>query len=140
MNIYKYYSHPKSLDGYEEVLTRVPKIAFEHAEGLGRRFPEAEAAIAKDAQYAYWYATIIIKGRFPEGEAAIANHTLYAFSYAYSIINGRFPEGEASIAKSAQYAYKYARDVIKERFPEGEAAIANSIWKKDYEKQFKAKL
>jgi hypothetical protein len=88
MNIYKFHTNPKSLDFYEEILTKVPKFAYEHARSLGRRFPEGEAAIAKYPDLAYWYADEVIEGRFPEGEAA----------------------------------------------------IANSIWKKDYEKQFKVKL
>ncbi len=91
MNIYKYHTDPESLDHYEDRLTRVPELAFEHAMSLGRRFPE--------------------------GEAAIANNALYAFSYAHGIIEERWPEGEAAIAKSARYAYYYAKYVIKVRFP-----------------------
>ena len=73
MNIYKYHADPESLDLYEERLIRVPKLAFEHAISLGKRFPEGEAAIAKDARFAYYYVIDVIKGRWPEGEATIAN-------------------------------------------------------------------
>jgi hypothetical protein len=110
MNIYQFYTDPESLDHYEERLTRVPKLAHEHAKRLGRRFPDGEAAIAKDPAY--------------------------AFLYAYSIINGRFPEGEAAIAKDAMYAYEYATDVIKERFPKGEAAIDKNEWIADLYARF----
>jgi hypothetical protein len=47
MNIYQFHTVPETLDGYEERLTRVPKLAYEHAKSSGRRFPEGEAAIAK---------------------------------------------------------------------------------------------
>ena len=114
MNIYKFHTNPESLDFYKEVLTQVPKLAYEHAKSLGRRFPEGEAAIVKDPFYAYLYAADVIEGRWPEGEVAIA--------------------------KDGGYAYGYARFIIKKRFPEGEAAIANSLWKQDYEKIFKVKL
>jgi hypothetical protein len=141
MNIYKYHSDPESLDHYEERLTRVPKLAFEHAKSLRRRFPEGEAAIAKDAKYAYYYANEVIKGRFPEGETAIAKDPYFAYVYAKDFIKGRFPEGEAAIAKSAGHAYFYAEHVIKGRWPEGEAAIAkNRFVKPVYEKLFNVKL
>jgi hypothetical protein len=144
MNIYKFHADPASLDHYEERLTRVPKLAHEHAKRLGRRFPDGEAAIAKDPAYAFLYAYSIINGRFPEGEAAIAKGADAAFEYARYIIKGRWTEGEAAIAKSATYAYMYAKDVIKGRWPEGEAAIAKdtkqSYWKSAYEKDFNVKL
>jgi hypothetical protein len=114
MNIYEFHTDPESLDLYEERLTRVPKLAYDHARSLRRRFPEGEAAIAKSAIYAYWYAEHVIKGRFPEGVAAIA--------------------------KDAKYAYSYAIDVIKGRWPAAEAAIAKSEWKKHYEILFNVKL
>ena len=140
MNIYKFHTNPESLDFYEERLTKVPKLAFEHAKSLGRRFLEGEEAIAKDTVYAYEYARYIIKGRFPEGELLIAKNTAYAYSYAVNIIKKRFPGGEAAIAKDGGYAYGYARFIIKGRFPKGEPAIAKSKWKKEYEKLFNVKL
>jgi hypothetical protein len=140
MNIYKFHADPASLDHYEERLTRVPKLAYEHAKCLDRRFPEGEAAIAKGAWYAYLYAKYVIKGRWPEGEAAIAKDTEYAYWYANSVIKGRWPEGEAAIAKDTEYAYWYAKYVIEGRFPAGEAAIANSEYKNEYERVFNVKI
>jgi hypothetical protein len=140
MNIYKFHTNPESLDHYEERLTKVPNLAYEHAESLLKRFPEGEAAIAKDAWYAYWYARYIIKGRFPEGEAAMAKDAGWAYEYASGVIDGSFPEGEAAIAKNAKFAYEYAAYVISGRFPEGEPAIAKSEWKSKYERKFKVKL
>jgi hypothetical protein len=84
----------------------------------GRRWPEGEAAIAKDTEYAYWYAKYVIEGRFPEGEAAIAKDTEYVYLYAEDVIKGRWPEGEAAIAKDTKQSY----------------------WKSAYEKQFNVKL
>jgi hypothetical protein len=140
MNIYKFHTNPESLDHYEERLTRVPKLAYEHAKKLGRRFPEGEAVIAKDAKWSYWYAREIIKGRFPEGEAAIAKHAGASFEYAY-YLKKRFPMGESEIAKDAYYAYHYAVDVIKKRFPDGEETIAkHGMYRYDYNKRFKVKL
>jgi hypothetical protein len=140
MNIYQYHTDPESLDYYEERLTRVPKLAYDHAKSLGKRFPEGEAAIAKDTHYAYMYAYSIINGRWPEAEAAIAKDASYAYMYANDVIKGRFPAGEAAIAKNAKYACWYAEDVIEGRFPEGEAAIARSRFKSNYERDFKVKL
>jgi hypothetical protein len=140
MNIYQFHTNPESLDFYEERLTRVPKLAYEHAKSLDRRFPEGEAAIAKSATYAYWYALLSIKEKFPAGEAAIAKDAWYAYLYARYVIKGRFPEGEAAIAKDTEYACLYARYVIKGRFPEGEAAIANSEYKNEYEREFNVKI
>jgi lambda repressor-like predicted transcriptional regulator len=140
MNIYKFHTNPESLDFYKEVLTQVPRFAYEHAKSLGRRFPEGEAAISKDAEYAYKYAKYVIEGRWPEGEATITKDVEAAYLYARDAIEGRFPEGETEISKDAEYAYKYARDVVKGRWPAGEATIANSLWKQDYEKIFKVKL
>jgi hypothetical protein len=65
MNLYKFHTNPESLDFYKERLTKVPQFAYEHAKILGRRFPEGEAAIAKDPYSAYYYAKDVIKGRFP---------------------------------------------------------------------------
>jgi hypothetical protein len=79
------------------------------------------------------------KGRFPAGEAAIAKDAVDAYFYAAYVIKGRFPEGEAAIAKSAEYAYWYA-DYIGRRFPEGEANIARSEWREKYERLFNFKF
>jgi hypothetical protein len=109
MNIYQFHSNPESLDLYEERFTRVPNFALTHAEHLGGRFPEGEAAIAKNAQTAFLYARDVIKERFPEGEAAIAKDARYAYTYAMQVIDGRFPAGEEEIAKDEEYAFYYEK-------------------------------
>jgi hypothetical protein len=49
----------------------------------------------------------VIKGRWPEGEAAIAKDPQWAYYYAENVIKGRWPEGEAAIAKDPQWAKEY---------------------------------
>jgi hypothetical protein len=140
MNIYQFHTNPESLDHYEERLTKVPKLAYEHAESLDRRFPEGEPAIAKNKMWAYFYARDVIKGRFPDGEAAIAKDAWFAYKYAKLVIKGRWQDGEAAIAKDAWLAYRYAKYVIEGRFPPGEKAIATSDRKPEYEWRFNVKL
>ena len=84
------------------------------------------ATIAKDPQWAYWYAKDILKGPFPLGEPAIAKESWRAFWYAAEILKDPFPLGEPAIAKDPQWAYYYALDVLEGPFPLGEPAIANS--------------
>ena len=74
--------------------------------------------------YAYFYATDVLKGRFPEGEAAIAKDSYWSYNYAMDVIDGPFPKGEAVIATDPYWAYNYALQAIKGRFQEGEEAIA----------------
>ena len=62
-----------------------------------------------DAEWAYAYAFLVIKGRWPEGEAAIATNPEYAYYYAKEIIEGKWPEGEAVIAKDAYWKEKYVK-------------------------------
>jgi hypothetical protein len=80
MNIYQFHTDPETLDLFNESLSKVPEIAFEHAKSLGRRFPEGEAAIAKHAWWSYGYAIHVIKERFPAGEEAIS-YSGWAYSY-----------------------------------------------------------
>jgi hypothetical protein len=118
----------------EAAIAKDPSPAYAYARDIIKgRFPEGEAAIAKDPELAYLYARDIIKGRFPEGEAAISKNISFAYEYARYVIRGRFPEGEAAIAKRPVFSYEYARYVIKGRFPKGEAAIAKDPrWAYDY--------
>ena len=106
---------------------------------------EATDERLKDPQAAYHYAKDVLNGRFPEGEAAIAKNTRWSYYYARDVIKGRWPRGEVAIAKDPQdayYAYLYARDVLKGRFPGGEEAIAKDpIWAEKYLELFpQAKL
>ena len=108
-----------------------PQAAYHYAKDvLNGRFPEGEAAIAKNTWIALYYATQSTKGRFPEGEAAIAMDPIASYKYATEVIKGRFPEGEDVIATSpgcAAYAVDYAINVIKGRWPEAEEAITRAL-------------
>ena len=74
LNLYRYHTQPQTLAHYEEARTSVPEMAYQYAsEVLNGRFPAGEAAIARDAKWAYWYAHDILnkdpipgepKGRF----------------------------------------------------------------------------
>jgi hypothetical protein len=68
-----------------------PHDAYFYAEEKLRmgRFPEGEAAIAKDPYWAYQYARHIIKGRWPEAEATIATDPVAAKLYLEA-----FPEAK----------------------------------------------
>jgi sarcosine oxidase delta subunit len=61
------------------------------------------------AHWAYHYARYNIKGRFPEGEAAIAKDPYLAYLYAKDVLKGRFPEAEASIATHPYEAKLYLK-------------------------------
>ena len=56
--------------------------------------------LAKDAQYEYLYAKLVLKGPFPAGEAAIAKDPRHAYNYARYALIGRFPAGEVTIRGS----------------------------------------
>lgn len=100
---------------------------------LGEATNPGQERLYNDPQRAYDHAKYI-KGRFPEGEAAIARDPRLCYLYANMV--GRFPEGEATLAKEPYWAYIYAYDVLDKRFPEGEAAIANSEYKHRYIQAF----
>jgi hypothetical protein len=101
-----------------------PERAYNWARKYKQRFPEAEAAIARDPFYSHFYAQDVIGGPFPEGEPAIATSPGWALRYAQYVVKGRWPEGEATIAKDPRTAHYYARDFIRGRWPEAEPVIA----------------
>ena len=107
-----------------------PQAAYHYAKDvINGRFPEGEAAIAKNTRWSYYYARDVIKGRWPRGEAAIANDpqdAYFAYQYAKDVLKGRFPGGEEALAKDTYYAPLYATNIVKGRWPEGEEAIATS--------------
>lgn len=131
MNLYTFYNKPEELDGYDNMLTTVPVLAYTHSREIQRRFPEGEAAIAKDAHYSVLYAVHRLGSRFPAGEATIATDPSSSVDYARDVLNDRFPEGEAAIATTPQSAFFYARDVIYGRWVPGEAAINTNPYYKD---------
>jgi hypothetical protein len=116
MNLYKYYSKPQELTGYDERIAKIPQLAYVYARSTGKRFPEGEAAIAKDPELAYWYARDVIGNPWPPGEEAIASNPEWAYAYALHVIGDPWPPGEAVIADSPEWAYRYARDVLYKRW------------------------
>lgn len=98
MNLYDL--HKEDLKHKKVAIANIPKLAYQYAMKIGKRFPEGEKAIATDHMLSYYYARDIIKGPFPEGETAIANHAAYAYLYANHVLKDRFPEGEKTIAKA----------------------------------------
>jgi len=66
--------------------------AYDKARKLGKRIPELEPAISKDAEYSYYYARDVIKGRFILGEAAISKDAYWSYWYARYVIKGRLPD------------------------------------------------
>ena len=101
-----------------------PEKAVAWATKHQQRFPEAEAAIAKDPLWAYSYASQVLKGRWPEGEPAIATNSFTALYYAKDVIKGRWPEGEEAIATSTPEFVKY----YLEKFPEAKLEWAMNGW------------
>jgi hypothetical protein len=132
MNLYKFHTHPETLDGYEAAKTRIPKIAWEAA-----RTPEEkrklESLWANSTYYAYLYATSVSRKPFPAGEAAIAKDAEYAYKYASEILKRPFPLGEPLIASDDNFCFNYAMYVKKDRFPAGEETIAIADDDESYE-------
>ena len=77
--IYKFHTNPEQLDGYENRL-RVPQFAYKYGEENGFT-DELVSVVAKDPWTASDYAQYVIKGRWPEGEAAIAKDPEWAGGY-----------------------------------------------------------
>ena len=161
MNLYKFHTNPEQLKGYENKFS-IPRVAYEHAKDvIGGRFPEAEAAIAKDPDSAVDYARDVIEGRWinsdvpPEiaipAEDAIAKNPEMAYRYVMFVIHSRWPKVEPIIAKDPRLATQYAAVAIRNRWTESEVppeiarqaeeSIATdptySAW---YENYFKIKL
>jgi len=78
----------------------------------GTRWPEAEPAIAQDAQKALAYARAAVQGRWPEAEPTIAESAASSYEYALSVLEGPFPAGEPTIARDSEYGYLYAFRVL----------------------------
>ena len=89
---------------------------------IGRRWKQAEAVIAKDAESAFGYA-LNLRGPFPEAEKTIARDASLAYRYAKYILQERFPLGERSIAKDPESAARYASTILKGRWKQAEKAI-----------------
>ena len=118
----------------EPIIAKDPEWAFYYAKDVlnKNRFPLGELAIAKDPEWAGCYALDVIKSRWPEAEPAIAKDPWYAYNYARDVIKGQWLEGEPIIAKDPSCAYKYALNIIKDRWPKAEETILNSQFKQKY--------
>jgi lambda repressor-like predicted transcriptional regulator len=139
MNLYKLHANPETLDHYDIAHDKVPKLIWDKYENNPEELRKREAALAKDGQYAYFYAKHVLKGRWPAGEEAIAKDAFASYEYATDVLKAGFPAGEEAIAKDARYAYFYAKDVLDGPFPAGEAAIAkDQMQKKEYENFLKS--
>lgn len=122
---YDYTSDP----GLRSVLGQIikptsPESAFFLARIAGKRIPEAEAEIAKNASLATQYAIDVIKGRWPEAEEAIAKDPRFSVQYARDVIKGRWPEAEKWMGvRDIHSAIEYAAKVLKKRWPTLEEAL-----------------
>jgi hypothetical protein len=134
--IYKELEKPETEDENGEVNPSGVEKAFDWAVGHGRRFLEAESTIArKDPYLTYKYAKYVIKGRWPEGEANILRNLEYAIWYTSDVIKGRWPEVEEAIINDPNRRYwilSYAKNVIQGRWPEAEEAIAKTSARDEY--------
>ena len=131
MNLYEFHSKPEELNGYEDRICYVPKLAFEALEENPNRpdKDKLENAITKNAKQSYMYSCYTLKGPFPKGEDAIAKDTKYSTWYAKYVLKGPFPKGEDTIAKDAWLSYEYAKEVLNGPFPKGEETLRNSrLW------------
>lgn len=130
IDLYRCHSHPEVLIGYANRLTTVHVVALRHAIEMKARFPEGEAAIARDCKSASTYAMVVLKGRFPEGEATIMKCPGIAAQYANYCIKDRWPEAEPVILKDAYASFYYATEVMEDRWPEAEAIIKTNdeLW------------
>ena len=93
---------------------------------MGSRWPEAEPYIAKDPQWACYYARNILQERFPEAEPCIAQDPKLVYIYIQDVLKRHWPEAEQYVAKDPGWAYRYARDVLKRPWSEVEPIIAQS--------------
>jgi hypothetical protein len=123
MNLYNYHSQPEDLHKHKEAEDSVVEVFWDKYKNNPKELKKREPAIAKSAEYSYYYAKNVIHGKFPLGEAAIAKDSYYSYYYARDVLKGRFPLGEPAIAKDAEYSYWYAKYVLKGEFPLGEPAI-----------------
>ena len=119
IDLYKFHSNPEILHGYDRVDEIVPERIFDIAKSGKKLTNKQEDTIAKDPEYAYFYAYYILKKPWPKGEDAIAKYPEYAYSYAKYVLKKPFPKGEDAIAKDSYFAYEYALNVLK--LPEAEA-------------------
>jgi len=69
-----------------------PQEAYYKAKKSGKRMPELELTISKNAYWSYYYAKDVIKGRWELGEPTISKYAEYSYFYARYVIKGRLPD------------------------------------------------
>jgi hypothetical protein len=125
--IIKNGTHFREIIEAEELIAKNPQYAFFYAKNIVRgRWLTGEPAILKNPEWCYNYVKEVVQERLPKCEAVIATSAYYACEYAIKIIKDRFPEGEAAIAKDPHCAVRYAKEIIKARWPEAEKVIFTS--------------
>ena len=78
------------------------------------RFPLEQ--IIKSSYGSYLYARLVLQARFPEGEAAIAKNGVNSSLYVYNILHDRFPLAEPAIAEAGRCTSEdYCVDILKFR-------------------------
>jgi len=77
-------------------------------------------------EWAYWFASNVMRDRVRRLEPIIATDPYWACLYARDVVRGRWPGGEPAIAQDPEAAYRYAADVIRASWPQGEPTIAKS--------------
>ena len=112
----------------EQVVAKDPDTGIRYTKlfFVGKRWPEAEPFIAKDAYWSLEYA-LLLNNRFPAGEETIlkSKDVGLMVRYAKKVIGGRWLKAEPFIAKDAYWSLEYAR-FLKDRFPAGEETILKS--------------
>lgn len=122
-------------ENLEKKIAKLPVAASNYVgKFLQKRWPEGEAAIAKNPDFAFHYFTryLVPAGftEWPEAEPAIFTDSLNAFLYAVKYAKKRIPEAEKAIAMTPWIALEYAQKVLKGPFREAEASMRRdlSVW------------
>jgi len=112
-----------------------PQEAYRKAYNSGKRIPELEQTISKNAEYSYYYAKDVIKDRFIIAEPIISKDAEWSYYYAEDVIKGKWEIAETTISKDAEYSYLYARYVIKGKLPDfmhNQMILENNKYTKQY--------
>jgi len=92
-----------------------PHQAYCKARESGKRIPELEPIISKDAYLSCCYAFVVIKGRWELAEPAISKDAKCSYYYAKYVIKGKLPDfmHNQMILENNEYARKYIKFISK---------------------------
>jgi len=92
-----------------------PKEAYYKAKKSGKRIPELEGILLKDAVYSYLYAKEIIKGIWELAEPVISQDAFVSYCYAKNVIKGKLPDfmHNQMILENDKYAKEYIEFISK---------------------------